>query len=292
MLFSIKGEIKMTQIKEQYLTGERALFHAADMEVQDCTFADGESPLKESRNIQLSNTTFKWKYPLWYSTNIRCEDTTLLDTARSGIWYTRHIMMENCLIQAPKTFRRSEDITLTNVQLPNAEETFWNCKDITLHHVSANGNYFGMNSENINITDFTLSGNYSFDGAKNIEIHHAKLLSKDAFWNCENVTVYDSLIIGEYLGWNSKNIRFVNCTIDSLQGMCYMDHVVLENCKLLNTTLAFEYSTVDADIISSVDSITNPYEGVIRAKEIKEIIMEKEYVDPLKTKIETESIPA
>ena len=106
------------------------------------------------------------------------------------------------------------------------------------------------------------------------------------------MTVYDSLIIGEYLGWNSKNIRFVNCTIDSLQGMCYMDHVVLENCKLLNTTLAFEYSTVDADIISSVDSITNPYEGVIRAKEIKEIIMEKEYVDPLKTKIETESIPA
>ena len=140
------------------------------------------------------------------------------------------------------------------------------------------------------LRDFTLSGNYSFDGAKNIEVHNAKLLSKDAFWNCENVTVYDSLIIGEYLGWNSKNVRFVNCTIDSLQGMCYMDNVELENCKLLNTTLAFEYSTVKADIVSTIDSITNPYEGMIRAEEIKEIIFEEAYVDPAKTKIETREV--
>lgn len=282
----------MEQIKEQYLTGERALFHALDMDIQDCTFADGESPLKESRNIKVGNSTFKWKYPLWYSKDIRCQNTTLLETARSGIWYTKNITMENCLIQAPKTFRRSQGITLTNVQLPNAEETFWNCKDITLRQVSANGNYFAMNSENITVTDFALSGNYSFDGAKNIEVHRAKLLSKDAFWNCENVTVYDSLIIGEYLGWNSKNIRFVNCTIDSLQGMCYMDNVILENCKLLNTTLAFEYSTVDVDIVSSVDSITNPYGGVIRANKIKELIMEEAYVDAAKTRIEERELVA
>ena len=149
-----------------------------------------------------------------------------------------------------------------------------------------------MNSENIKISDVTVSGNSSFDGAKNIEVHNAKLLSKDAFWNCENVTVYDSLIIGEYLGWNSKNVRFVNCTIDSLQGMCYMDNVELENCKLLNTTLAFEYSTVKADIVSTIDSITNPYEGMIRAEEIKEIIFEEAYVDPAKTKIETREVLA
>lgn len=282
----------MKQVKEQYLTGERALFHAKDMDIQDSIFADGESPLKESCHIKLSNSTFKWKYPLWYSKVIECKNTTLLDTARSGIWYTKHISMEDCLIQAPKAFRRSEGIYLKNVQLPNAEETLWNCKDIELQHVSVNGNYFAMNTENIKIFDFNLTGNYSFDGAKNIEVHQAKLVSKDAFWNCENVTVYDSIIIGEYLGWNSKNIRFVNCTIDSLQGMCYMENVVLENCKLLNTTLAFEYSSVDADIVTSIDSITNPYEGMIRANEIKEIILEDAYVDPSKTKIQVRELVA
>lgn len=282
----------MNQIKEQYLTGERALFHAVNQEIQDSVFAEGESPLKESSDIKLNNSIFQWKYPLWYSKNIDCHEVTLLETARSGIWYTTNITMENCLIQAPKTFRRSEQISLTNVQLPNADETFWNCKGIQLQHVSAKGDYFAMNSEDLIITDLQLSGNYSFDGAKNIELHNATLLSKDAFWNCENVTVYDSLIVGEYLGWNSKNVRFVNCTIDSLQGMCYMDNVVLENCKLLNTTLAFEYSTVHADINSTIDSVTNPCEGVIKAAEIKELILDPAYVDPTKTKIETREIIA
>lgn len=149
-----------------------------------------------------------------------------------------------------------------------------------------------MNATNITASNFTLSGNYAFDGAKNVEMRNVKLLSKDAFWNCENVTVYDSFIIGEYLGWNSKNVKFINCTIDSLQGMCYMNNVVLENCKLLNTTLAFEYSSVHADIVSSVDSIKNPYEGIIRAEQMKETILESEYVDPYKTKIEIKEMVA
>ena len=59
--------------------------HASDVQVEDSTFAQGESPLKESRNIRLHNSIFKWKYPLWYSTNIECSHTTLMETARSGI---------------------------------------------------------------------------------------------------------------------------------------------------------------------------------------------------------------
>ena len=276
----------MEQIKQKVLTGERALFHAINKEIQECIFEDGESPLKESKGIILSNNIFKWKYPLWYSQDIDCHDTSFLETARSGIWYTKNITMVNCLIQAPKSFRRCEKITLKHVQLVNAEETLWNCKDIEMNDVSANGNYFGMNSENIKASHLSLTGNYSFDGAKNIEIRNSTLLSKDAFWNCENVTVYDSLISGEYLGWNSKNVRFVNCTINSLQGMCYMENVVLENCKLLNTTLAFEYSTVNASISSSVDSVMNPNEGVIRAEKINEIIIDETKVDSSKTRIE------
>ena len=54
----------------------------------------------------------------------------------------------------------------------------------------------------------------------------------------ENVTVYDSVIIGEYLAWNTKNITFVNCTIESLQGLCYIEGLKMVNCKLINTTLA------------------------------------------------------
>lgn len=36
----------------------------------DTIFDDGESPLKESRNIELYGSMFKWKYPLWYAKDI------------------------------------------------------------------------------------------------------------------------------------------------------------------------------------------------------------------------------
>jgi len=280
----------MKLIKQQMLTGERALFHSKDLQVSYSTFADGESPLKESQNIKIDHTLFKWKYPLWYSKNIVVEESTLFEMARSGIWYTENISIKNTIIEAPKTFRRAKGITLENVSMPNAEETLWNCDEISLKNVTAKGDYFGMNSENIKIDGFQLVGNYSFDGGKNIEIRNAKMLSKDAFWNCENVTVYDSFISGEYLGWNSKNLTFVNCTIESLQGLCYIDNLIMKNCRLLNTTLAFEYSTVDAQINSTIDSVMNPSGGVIRAEEIGQLIMDETKIDPKKTQIITGEI--
>lgn len=205
--------------------------------------------------------------------------------ARAGVWYTDNITVEDAVIEAPKNFRRCRTVNLRNVNFPNAAETLWNCENVALEHVSAKGDYFAMNSRNMVLRDFQLVGNYSFDGVKNMEIHNARMLSKDAFWNSENVTVYDSFISGEYLGWNAKNLTLINCTIESLQGMCYIDHLVMKNCKLLNTTLAFEYSTVDAEITGKIDSVMNPSSGVIRADSINELIVEKDKVDPLKTKI-------
>lgn len=278
----------MKKISQGLYVGERALYHTVDTEIENATFADGESPLKESRNLQLDHCIFKWKYPLWYCQHIVVENTSFLETARSGIWYTQDITMRHCAIEAPKTFRRASHIVLEDVSLPNAQETLWNCDHIQLSKVNAQGDYFGLNAQNVVIHDFHLTGNYAFDGGKNIEIHHAVMLSKDSFWNCENVTVYDSTIVGEYLGWNSKNITFVRCTIDSTQGMCYMENVKLVHCKLLNTNLAFEFCTVDAYIDSEIDSVKNPIAGKIYAKKIHELILDPDYIDPNQTEITEE----
>ena len=275
----------MKTVKQKYLSGERALFRSDGLLVDNCVFADGESPLKESQNLDIQGSIFKWKYPLWYCQNVKVNNSTLLETARSGIWYTHHISIANSIIEAPKTFRRASDIQLNHVNMPLALESFWNCRDIKLHHVQARGDYFGMNSENIEIDHLELTGNYCFDGAKNIEVRNSKLISKDAFWNCENVTVYDSVIIGEYLAWNSKNITLVNCTIESLQGLCYIENLKMINCQMMNTTLAFEYSSVDVEINSHIDSIMNPTSGIIKAQSIGEVIMDKTKIDPHLTKI-------
>lgn len=276
----------MKLIENGEFTGERALFASENLNIKGSRFFDGESPLKESRDISLSGCSFEWKYPLWYCHNVNVADSYLSYTARSGIWYTNDICITDTKIDAPKTFRRCEGITLENVDILNAQETLWNCSDIRMTNVKARGDYFGMGSFDIEATGLRLSGNYAFDGGSDIVIRDSVLYSKDAFWNCRNVTVENCVIVGEYLGWNSENVKFINCDIESNQGICYMDGVVLENCRFTKTDLAFEYCTaVDADIRSHIDSVKNPTSGRIVADSIGEIIHDPAFVDPAKTEI-------
>ena len=275
----------MKRIENEVLTGERALFQANGLEIEDTIFADGESALKHGENINAVNTMYKWKYPFWYAKNVNVKDSTFFEMARSGLWYGENINIEDTMIEAPKEFRRCDGVNLKNVSLPNANETFWMCKNIRLENVVAKGTYFGLNSENIYLDRLNLYGDYCFDGGKNIEVHNCKLLSKDSFWNTENVVIYDSFIVGEYFGWNSKNITLINCTVESLQGFCYIENLVMKNCKLVNTALAFEFSTVDVEVTSKIESVFNPKSGVIKAKEIGTLIMDNENINPEDTKI-------
>lgn len=267
------------------LVGERALYNSIDLSVTNSVFFDGESPLKECVNIIVDNCTFKWKYPIWYSSIVKVTGCTLEEGARAGIWYTRDIEITDTVIKAPKALRRCEGVRLQDVTFTDAKETLWHCNRVELSSVRVNGDYFGMNSENIKATDLVIDGGYAFDGARNIEIRNARINARDVFWNCENVTVYDSVIIGEYIGWNSKNVTLINCAVESNQGFCYMNNLTLKNCTLNNTDLAFEYSTVNADIVGKIDSIKNPISGRISADGIGEIIIDEALVDKTKTEI-------
>ena len=263
-------------IKNKDFTGERALFNTHNAIIEEVYFHDGESPLKESSDLLVNNCTFQWKYPLWYTTNVEMNDSRLLETARSGLWYVNHIKINNTLIEAPKQFRRSNDIVITNSKIPNAEETLWKCTNVKLNNVEASGHYLLMNSENVEIDNLVLNGNYFLDGGKNIVIKNSILNSKDSFWNVENATIINCKINGEYLGWNSKNLTFIDCEISSLQGLCYIKGLKMINCKLLDTTLSFEYcEDIDAEIVDEIVSIKNPISGVIKCKGVKELIVDE-----------------
>ncbi|WP_289220210.1 DUF3737 family protein [Ileibacterium valens] len=264
---------------------ERPLYRARNLELKDCIFNEGESPLKEGKNLCLDHIQFRWKYPLWCFSNVCISKSIWEEMGRSGFWYTNDMRVSDCLIEAAKNFRRCERLVIEDTELLNAQETLWSCQDITLRNVSARGDYFGINSKRGTISNLHLCGNYCFDGAKDLVITDSVLLSKDAFWNTENVTVKDSVITGEYLGWNSKNLTFINCTISSDQGLCYAENLVLENCTLLDTSLAFEYSCVNAKVNGSIDSVKNPCCGRIECDEIRELIMDDTIINPGYTEI-------
>ena len=264
---------------------ERALFQTRDTFVTNSIFDVGESAMKHSFNTETADTVFRGKYPLWYSKMANVHDSTFDEGARAALWYTDDLKISNTLYAAQKGIRRCSNVELTNVNFTNAPETLWVCRNVKIKNITVKGDYLGMNCENMEIDGLTLDGKYSFDGCKNVVIRNSRIVGRDAFWNCENITVENCNISGAYLGWNTKNLTLINCTIESLQGMCYIENLVLKNCTLVNTTLAFEYSTVDADIVGGIDSVINPSGGIIRADSIGELTLDKEQVDVSKTEI-------
>lgn len=279
----------MKEIKNTEFGGERPLFAEHDLLLENVTIHAGESALKECSHIEAVKCRFEGKYPFWHVDGFIIRDCLFTEGARAALWYSRNLEMTDTLVEAPKMFRDMVNLRVEKVRIPNAQETLWHCKNVVLKDVElAKADYLFMHSENIFISDYRQQGNYSFQYCKNIEIHNADIDSKDAFWNTEDVTVYDSKIDGEYLGWHSKRLRLVNCHIGGTQPLCYCTDLILENCTFAeDADLAFEYSTVNADIKGTVVSVKNPASGKIKADHIGEIIIDKNIKQPADCIIET-----
>lgn len=216
--------------------GERPLFALRSAELDHVVIHPGESALKHVENITARDCLFEGKYPFWHAKHVVLEGGRFAPGARAAIWYADDVRMKHTRIDAPKMFRDMENIDLEQVELSDAMETLWNCRNMVI---------------------------------RGAEIH-----AKDAFWNSEDVTVYDSEIDGEFLGWHTKRLKLVNCRIKGTQPLCYAEDLVLENCTMdPDCDLGFEYSTVNADIRSSVTSIKNPIHGLIRCESLGKLIL-------------------
>jgi len=272
----------MELIKDKKFGGERPLFATHDLRLERITIEDGESGIKQCQRIEAENCKFYGKYPWWHVDGARINNCYFALGSRSAIWYTNDLVMTNSRIDAPKFFREMKNVTLENVNITDADETFWRVnglrlKDVRLH----GGTYPFMFSENIYAENLESDAKYVFQYCKNVELHNAKILTKDSFWECENVTIYDSELDGEYLAWHSKNVRLVNCHLAGEQLLCYCENLVLENCTFdAMCDRVFEYSTVEADIRGHIENIKNPTSGHITADSIGSITIDENVRQP------------
>lgn len=279
----------MKTIYNEEFGGERPLFASKDLRLEHVTFHAGESALKCCANIEAVDCLFEGKYPFWHTKGFRVEKCVFTPGARAALWYSSDLVMTDTQVDAPKMFREMERLSLTRVNIPDAQETLWHCKDVVLREVEVrNADYLFMHSENIDIENYRQQGNYSFQYCKNVEIRNAVIDSKDAFWGTENVTVYDSELTGEYLGWHSKNLRLVRCKISGTQPLCYCENLIMEECTMADDAdLAFEDSTLTAEVLSPIKSVKNPRSGSIKAESIGELIIDENILAPANCKIET-----
>lgn len=280
----------MKIVSDAEFGGERPLFATHDLILENVTIHAGESALKCCSEITANNCRFEGKYPFWHTKGFRVNDCVFTSGARAALWYSSDLVMTNTLVEAPKMFREMTNLALTNVRIPDAQETLWHCHNVSLNDLEVkNADYLFMHSSDIKIENYRQQGNYSFQYCKNVEIHNAHIDSKDAFWNTENVTVYDSELTGEYLGWHSKNLKLVRCKISGTQPLCYCKGLIMEDCIFGDDAdLAFEDSEVNATIKSNIISVKNPRTGSIKALAIGETILDANILSPADCKIETE----
>ena len=265
-----------SEIKNQTFDEERSLYNSKSAKILDCTFSgpkDGESPLKESRNIEVRNCSFDLRYSFWHVINADVRNCKFSNTARAPFWYCRGIGVRKIECDAVKVFRESNELTILDSTF-NTEEPFWRCNHLVLKNTKVAGFYAFFGSKDIEVSDLSLTGKYSFQYNIHLRIKNSNLDTKDALWHCRDVVVRNSVIKGEYIGWYSANMTFINCTIESHQPFCYAYNIRFINCKMPNCDLAFEKSVVSGNIIGEIESIKNPRRCNLKVGKIKEVINE------------------
>ena len=264
----------MQKIEDRTFDEERALYGSSQVEAVRCRFdgpADGESAFKESSDIIARDCYFNLRYPFWHDTNLLIENCEMTSLCRAALWYSHYIDIRDTKMHGIKALRECSDVKISGCDIVSPEFG-WSVSRVKMTDTSCESEYFMMRSDNLKFDRMKLKGKYSFQYISDSVFTNCEFDTKDAFWHARNVLVKDCIVRGEYLAWYCENVTFENCTIIGTQPLCYCKGLKLIGCRMEGCDLSFEKSDVEADIKSSVDSIKNPANGVIRVQSVGEII--------------------
>ena len=125
-------------IENQTFDEERALYGLKGLTVKNCRFdgpADGESALKESRDIQVVGSYMNLRYPLWHVTEAKITDTNFTQNCRAALWYDKDIYIGNSKLFGIKAIRECENISLKNCSV-NSPEFAWKSQNLKIENVT------------------------------------------------------------------------------------------------------------------------------------------------------------
>ena len=268
----------MMIIEKQAFDEERALYGREGIVLRDCAFdgpADGESALKESRDIQAQNCFFNLRYPFWHAQNLKISNSEMTPLCRAALWYSSDIEITGSKLHGIKALRECEQVTMKDCRIISPEFG-WSTRNLKMEDTAAESEYFMMRAEDLTFRRVRLQGKSSFQYIQNALFEDCELDTKDAFWHAKNVTIRNSVVKGEYLAWYCENVTFENCRIIGTQPFCYCQALTLIHCQMEDADLCFERSEVEATITTPVVSIKNPLAGRIFVPAVGEIIRESD----------------
>ena len=268
--------MELKKIEGQTFGQERALYASRGVWLRGCAFdgeQDGESALKESREVVVEDSFCNLRYPFWHDVDLVIRRTEMTPLCRAALWYSQKIVIEDSLLHGIKALRECADVEMRGCEI-QSPEFGWFTRGLSMRDCRAEGEYFLLHASDVNLHHFTLQGKYSFQYVENLEITDSELNTKDAFWHAKHVTLRNCRVKGEYLGWYSEGLTMIDCEISGTQPFCYCKDLCLVNCKLTDADLCFEKSDVTATLTTPVVSIKNPRSGSIRLPAVGELIMD------------------
>lgn len=264
----------MELVENKTFDQELALYGTRDLLVRHCQFdgpADGESALKECRDITVQDCFFNLRYPFWHDHNLTIAGCELTPLCRAALWYTEHAVIRDSRLHGIKAVRECGDIKISRCDILSPEFG-WSTRGMQMEDTHVESEYFMMRSDHVYLDKVDFKGKYSFQYVQDMVIEHCVLDTKDAFWHAQNVIIRNSVVKGEYLGWYSDNVTFENCLIQGTQPLCYCTNLKLVNCCMGGCDLSFERSQVEATLSESPASIKNPLSGTITIPMETEVI--------------------
>ncbi|WP_300970710.1 DUF3737 family protein [Faecalibaculum rodentium] len=264
----------MELVENKTFDQERALYGTRDLLVRHCQFdgpADGESALKECRDITVQDCFFNLRYPFWHDHKLTIAGCELTPLCRAALWYTEHAVIRDSRLHGIKAVRECGDIKISRCDILSPEFG-WSTRGMQMEDTHVESEYFMMRSDHVYLDKVDFKGKYSFQYVQDMVIEHCVLDTKDAFWHAQNVIIRNSVVKGEYLGWYSDNVTFENCLIQGTQPLCYCTNLKLVNCRMGGCDLSFERSQVEATLSESPASIRNPLSGTITIPAETEVI--------------------
>ncbi len=154
----------MNIIENKTFDMERALYESREIIVKNCAFdgpADGESALKESSDIQISECFFNLRYPFWHNNRLKITDSEMTELCRAALWYSSDVEIRNTKLYGIKALRECSRIKMNGCDVISPEFG-WSVQKIEMKECKVESEYFMMRSNHLNFYNVYLKGKYSF----------------------------------------------------------------------------------------------------------------------------------
>lgn len=138
----------MEVIENQRFGEERALYNMSNLRLVGCSFAgkeDGESALKECKNIVAEKCFMDLRYPFWHVEDLTVKDCKLTENCRAAMWYDRGVDIFGTTLNGIKALRECRNIKI-NASTAVSPEFCWKCSNINIKNSDITSEYAFLES--------------------------------------------------------------------------------------------------------------------------------------------------